>query len=88
MNRYAAVCVVLGAATVAVGDLRIRQWNPNITSGFTIDEPERTISITTGHATEVFKFEAYGGWHALAQRGHVSDADARRGLLSGRRAKW
>lgn len=59
LRQYVTSAVVMGMASVALGDLQIRQWNPNITSGYTIDDNERRIEITTGHATEVFKFEAY-----------------------------
>ena len=60
MHKYVTMTLAaLLTTTTVLGDLRIEQWNPNITDGFTILEDERKITITTGHATEVFKFEAY-----------------------------
>jgi hypothetical protein len=60
MSRlFTTALIVFVTTSLALGDLRIRQWNPNITTGFTIEEPIRKITITSGHPTEVFKFEAY-----------------------------
>jgi hypothetical protein len=56
---FTTALVVFVTSSLALGDVRIRQWNPNLTTGFTIEEPIRKITITAGHPTEVFKFEAY-----------------------------
>ena len=59
LRLFTTALVVFVTTSLALGDLRIRQWNPNITTGFTIEEDIRKITITTGQPTEVFKFEAY-----------------------------
>jgi hypothetical protein len=59
LRNATTLMLTVAVASQVFAELRIEQWNPNITEGFEISLARRTILITTGHPTEVFKFEAY-----------------------------